>query len=318
MSLSLAQYRAGLLQKIRNYFLQQGVLEIETPILSAGISLDAHIDVFSANYFSNGYSANAGEQKFYLQTSPEYHMKRLLCQGFPDIYQMSKVFRNGEKGQRHNPEFTLLEWYRRGYSIDALMDEVAAICFLALGKKEILKKTYQEIFLEYLQVDPLELGKEELLHVAVKSGLNIPAELSLDKTDVLNFLLTHKIEEALPHDALCFVYEYPAEQACLAKLCFHNNKVAERFEVYYKGVELCNGYGELADAREYRRRFQEENIKRKILKKPILPLDENFLEALQLGLPECAGVALGVDRLCMLGGGQNDLKMVLSFPWDIS
>ena len=320
------QFRAEVLRNIRDYFFRQGVLEVETPVLSRGISLDCHIDVFSTRFHPLGYAsqeyrsnasgiAGAGE-RFYLQTSPEPHMKRLLCRGFPDIYQIGKSFRNGEKGERHNPEFTMLEWYRKGFTLSGLMDEVEKVCLIATGPLPSVRKTYSGVFREILNVDPLVVDIDELFTLPALQG-RLPSRDALPtRADALEFIMAHIIEPAFPLRALTFIHDFPSEQAAQAQVHAEDSRLAHRFEVYGGGMELGNGYLELTDPDEYDRRFDSENAKRRARGKPELPKDPLLLADLRLGLPPCAGVAMGVDRIVQLSLGQSDIRSVLSFPWD--
>ena len=335
--LQAARFRAESLRKVRDFFRDRNVLEVETPILSRGISLDCHIDVFSTQFHPDGYArrprsptatgtdSNEGE-RFFLQTSPEPHMKRLLCAGFPDIYQISKAFRNGEIGRRHNPEFTMLEWYRRGYTLDTLMDEVEEVCRLVAGPRPVLRKTYREAFTEALGADPLELTAESIPRLPALAGKIPDGHRFSAKADALDFALTHGVEPTFPVGTLVFIRDFPAEQAAQAQFLKDDPRLAHRFEVYAGGghrneipqkgsMELGNGYLELLDPAEYSRRFEAENDKRRTAGKPELPVDGNLLRALENGLPACAGVAMGFDRLVMLGLGSADLGPALSFSW---
>jgi lysyl-tRNA synthetase class 2 len=323
-------FRAQVLRDIRDYFFRQKVLEVETPVLSRGVSLDCHIDVFSTRFHALGYprafpgTAESGAAReegggtFYLQTSPEPHMKRLLCHGFPDIYQIAKAFRNGEKGDRHNPEFTMLEWYRKGFSLSDLMDDVEAVCLIAAGKRPSVRRTYREVFLSALGADPLELDLDRLLHLPALLGKLPSREAFPSRADALDFIMAHLIEPGFPPQVLTFVYDFPAEQAAQAQVHAEDPRLAHRFEVYGGGMELGNGYLELADPDEYERRFDGENTKRRARGKPELPKDRTLLADLRLGLPPCAGVAMGLDRMLQLGLGRPDIGSVLAFSWDVS
>jgi elongation factor P--(R)-beta-lysine ligase len=321
--LASLQYRAQVLRDIRDFFFRAGVLEVETPVLSRGISLDCHIDVFSSEFHPLGYArgpqvrGSGDGGTYYLQTSPEPHMKRLLCLGFPDIYQIGKSFRNGEKGEHHNPEFTMLEWYRKGFSLVDLMDEVEKICLIASGPLPSLRRTYREVFREYVGADPLELSLEQILGLPALSGRLPAPEVFPAKSDALDFIMAHIIEPLLPKRALTFVHDFPSEQAAQARVHEGDPRVAHRFEVYGGGMELGNGYLELADPDEYERRFDGENAKRRDRGKPELPKDQTLLADLRRGLPLCAGVAMGVDRLVQLGLGRENIRSVLAFPWDV-
>jgi lysyl-tRNA synthetase class 2 len=337
--LSAARFRAESLHKIREFFRARGVLEVETPILSRGISLDCHIDVFSADYHRGGYAEAAasrgpdGAETFFLQTSPEPHMKRLLCAGFPDIWQLTKAFRNGESGRVHNPEFSMLEWYRRGYPLEKLMDEVEAVCVLLAGPRPVIRKTHREVFSEALGVDPLVVSAEDIARLPAVAARLPQGHVFSTKPDALDFAMAHVVEPGFDPEVFTFVYGFPSEQAAQAQTWADDPRVAHRFEVYgaysVTGVtgsagaagsgimELGNGYLELLDPVEYARRFDQENVKRRMVGKPELPKDPLLLEALQAGLPPCAGVAMGFDRLVAMGLKSGDIASVLSFPWDI-
>jgi lysyl-tRNA synthetase class 2 len=335
--LAAARSRAQSLQDIRDFFRARGVLEVETPLLSRGVSLDCHIDVFAVPYYHAGYprargagtpsadGAPAADGTFYLQTSPEPHMKRLLCRGFPDIFQITKAFRNGETGRLHNPEFTMLEWYRRGFSLAMLMDEVAEICALVVkacggGQLPVLRKTYRQVFQEALGVDPLEVSAADIAALPPVAAKLPEGHVFSSKADALDFAMAHAVEPGFPRNAFLMVHDFPSEQAAQARVLPEDPRLAHRFEVYGGAgqgpvMELGNGYLELQDAAEYARRFDGENLKRRAAGKPELPPDPALLAALEAGLPDCAGVAMGLDRLLMLGLGSGDIGNVLGFPW---
>jgi len=314
--LKSAQFRAESLRKLRDFFFLRKVLEVETPILSRGISLDCHIDIFSATYHTLGFDRLGNRaQNFYLQTSPEPHMKRLLTQGFPNVYQISKSFRNGELGKNHNPEFTMLEWYRRSFSLDELMQEVADVCHLVTGEKKVVTKTYAQVFEEHLKLNPFALDLESVKVNPVLTKM-LPDSFEFgSRRECLEYLMSHLIEPNFDPTVLTFVHQFPSDQAAQAQIITDQPHLAYRFEVYGAGMELGNGYLELIDAREYESRFDEENVKRRVAGKPTLPKDQNLLDALHSGLPACAGVAVGFDRLLMVGLGHTEIQSVLNFPW---
>lgn len=308
--------RARLYALIRAFFAERAVLEVDTPILGQGATTDVHIDSFDTGY---GGPSNGGARRRFLRTSPEFWHKRLLAEGLGDCYELGRVFRNGEYGRRHNPEFTLLEWYRVGWDHRRLMDEVEALVRTAfafggrgLGGAERL--SYRELFRRHLEIDPLTAADDELRRLT--ASFWVDAE-RLDRNGCLDVLLTHRIERALPENALTFVYDYPAGQAALARLRRDDDgrQVAARFELYVGNVELANGFHELADAGEQRSRFAADNRAREARGSEALPPDQRFLAALDAGLPECAGVALGVDRLLMAILGSEDIREVLAFPF---
>lgn len=292
---------------------------METPVLSRGISLDCHIDPFSTRFHALGHpgaGAQAGDATYYLQTSPEPHMKRLLCLGFPDIFQIGKAFRNGERGARHNPEFTMLEWYRKGFSLLDLMDEVEAVCRLFRPDTVCVRSTWREAMSGAIGADPIAMGTEELLALPSLAD-RLPAPNAFPaRADLLDFIMSHIVEPGLPPDRLTFVHAFPSEQAAQAQVHAEDPRVAHRFEVYGAGLELGNGYLELADPDEYARRFDGENAKRRDRGKPELPKDAALLADLRLGLPPCAGVAMGVDRLVQWGMGLPSIDPLLAFPWE--
>ncbi len=304
--------RARLLARTRRFFDELGVLEVETPVCSrAGVS-DPAIDGMTTRFTGPGAP---GGRTLYLQTSPEFPMKRLLAAGSGPIYQICRVFRDGEAGRFHNPEFTLLEWYRPGYDHHRLMDEVSALVrSLQPACSSEVRWSYSELFRTFLGLDPHRAGLQTLRQTALAQGITAAAHLDLPDRDAwLDLLLSHCIEPRLPR-GLCFVYDYPASQASLARLRPGDPPVAERFELYLDGLELANGFHELAEASEQRRRFERELAQRQILGRPSPPLDEAFLQALEAGLPDCAGVALGIDRLLMRLTGAGHIDDVLAFP----
>lgn len=315
--LPILRLRAELLARTRAFFAARDVLEVETPMLSAAATTDPHLASFATEY--SGPGACHG-QTCYLHTSPEFPMKRLLAAGSGCIYQIARVFRDGEAGRRHNPEFTLLEWYRAGFDHHQLMNEVAELASVLLADRVPLAKpewrSYRELFAR-LGLDPHRVTVAELTACAERCRVPVPPGMPLEDTDPwLDLLLTHCIEPHLGQGRLCFVYDYPASQAALARLRPGDPPVGERFELYLNGIELANGFHELGDAVEQRRRFAAENAARRAQGLPVMPIDENLLAALETGLPDCAGVALGFDRLVMLAAGKNSLAEVLAFPFE--
>jgi len=311
-SLANLKARAKLLAEIRAFFQQAGVLEVETPACSFHASTDPVLASFRLDYTGPG----AQGRPLYLHTSPEFPMKRLLAAGSGSIYQIAKVFRNGERGRLHNPEFSLLEWYRPGFNHQQLMDEVAAMVNSVLPKPRPLECfSYAELFQRHLEIDPHKATISELKACTEAQGISGASTLDLPERDAwLDLLLTHCIEPHLGHGSLCFVYDYPASQASLAKVRVGEPPVAERFELYMEGVELANGFHELADAQEQRNRFGQDLARRQAEGLPKVPMDEHLLSALEAGLPDCAGVALGIDRLLMQVVGAARLDEVLAFP----
>lgn len=294
------QARARMYQQIRQFFLQRNVLEVETPILGAASVTDPYIE-----------SLQAGNA--YLQTSPEYFMKRLLVGGSGDIYQLGKVFRKEEIGRFHHTEFSLLEWYRLDFDQWDLMAELADLIEQLLGFSHFDYLSYQALFQQYLGIDPHTATLEQLRFEA-QEHINI-AMPRASKDDWLNLLLSHLIEPELRKRGPVFIYDYPPSQAVLAKTSTDEsgNRVAERFELYIHGLELANGFHELTDAAQQRQRFEHDNQLRQQMGLRPVAIDENLLAALENGLPPCSGVAVGLDRLLMLKLGSKAIDEVLSF-----
>ncbi len=292
--------RAEILRTLRDFFYRRNITEVETPLLCVAGTTDAYLD---------SITTTLTHQTRYLQTSPEYAMKRLLAAGIGDCYQICKAFRCDEFGQHHNPEFTMLEWYRLNFDHHQLMDDMDDLLQLVLKCMPAKRISYQQLFLEFLNIDPHLATIQELKKIAPElcSALNDTTDT---KDDYLMLLLSHLIEPKIGFDRPYFIYDYPATQAALSIV---NNNVAERFEVYVNGIELANGFHELQSADEQHKRFLNDNKKRKQLDKTEVLIDERLLEALKHGLPHCAGVALGVDRLIMLALKKNKLQDVLSF-----
>jgi lysyl-tRNA synthetase class 2 len=304
--------RAELLTACRAFFAARAVLEVETPILSSGAVTDIHLASMSTRI--GGFAP-----RYYLQTSPEYAMKRLLAAGVGDCYQICKVFRDGEAGRHHNPEFTLLEWYRLGFDHHALMDEVEALLVPLLGPhyaRPARRIRYQDLLLESLGIDAWTEPLPRLRQLAVeRAQADLP---DADRDTLLDVLMGVVIGPTLGHDALTFVTDYPASQAALARLLPGSPPQAARFEAYARGLELCNGFHELADAAEQRRRFENDLAERARRGLPAMPIDERFIAALHVGLPDCAGVAVGLDRVLMVASGATDIGAVLAFTTEES
>ena len=313
-TLTKLQLRATLLEKIRYFFKIRQVLEVETPSLYPSTIPSPHLESFSSQY-QIGTAPNSATATFYLQTSPEFAMKRLLAQGSGDIYQICKAWRNGEIGKLHQPEFTILEWYRLGYDHNMLMDEMDEFLSFILHTPKAERYSYRNVFLHYLQLDPLLCSITDLQQCAIKNHININLDIT-DKDTWLQLLLTHLIEPQLSKNSHCptFIYDFPPSQAALAKIRTNHNEpaVAERFEVYSNGIELANGFHELNDAEEQRQRFMDELSQRQQSKLHCPPIDEDLLESLH-NIPACAGVAVGVDRLLMLAANVNAIQEVLNF-----
>lgn len=311
-SLETLRFRAELLAHLRRFFAERGVLEVETPILASAPVTDPRLASFSTVY--RGPGAPTGQTRF-LQTSPEFAMKRLLAAGSGPIFQISKAFRDGEAGRRHNPEFTLLEWYRPGFDHHRLMDEMDELLGGVLATPPAERLTYREAFLRYAGLDPLVAPVADL-RVAARTALGQVPDLGEDRDGWLDLLVSLVLEPRLGRGRPTFLYDYPASQAALARLRPEDPRVAERFEVYVEGIELANGFHELGDAPEQRRRFESDLAIRAAEGQPEVPIDEHLLAALAFGLPPCAGVALGFDRLVMVARGAQSLAEVMAFPWD--
>jgi len=301
--------RAELLRRVRSFLDARGVMEVCTPVLSRAAGTDPAIEPLQTRYTGPEHPRGVD---LYLQTSPEFPMKRLLAEGSGPIYQLAQVFRDGEYGPRHNPEFSMLEWYRPGFDHHQLMGEVADLVNHCLEEQwDVEKIAYVDLFLEHLGFHPLDADLATLRAVAREQGLLV--ENLADRDQWLDLFMSMVIEPRLGRNRLTFVYDYPASQASLARLNPRNSRLASRFELYFRGVELANGFHELTDAAEQRRRFEEENRQRERKGQRRLPLDENLLAAMDAGLPDCAGVALGLDRLLMLKLNASCLDDVLSF-----
>lgn len=292
------QQRARALSTIRNYFFEQDVLEVETPLLSRCPVSDPYLDNLKVE---NHLAASvANEQPWlYLQTSPEYGMKQWLAQGSGSIYQLCKAFRQDPRGRLHQPEFSILEWYREGFSLEQLMFDVAALVNRVIPERPISMLSYRDAFLQYLDLDAFCCSDEAL---AKRAKETIDVSFDSASRDVwLDLLLTHKVEPHLGRDRLTFLYHYPPSQAALAKVVCDSdeNSVANRFELYIEGVEIANGYEELTDYTEFCQRFNQDNKNRIAMKKPEVVMDNDFARAMESGIPDCSGVALGIDRLLL-------------------
>lgn len=296
--------RARLYGQIRRFFCERGVLEVEVPVLAGR---------FVSDPFIQPVTASCGGAAAYLQSSPEYAIKRLLAEIPRSVYSLGKAFRDGEISARHNCEFTLLEWYRLDFDDRALMREVAELVALALPGVNVSYCSYRAWFDEAFGLDPHRAGEAELQALAA-GYIEIDGE-GLSRDDWLDLLITHVLEPRLP-PGLTFIYDYPATQAALARIVPDETgqPVARRFEAFLNGMELANGYWELTDAREQARRFAADRARRKALGLPDIAADERLLAAMEKGLPDCAGVALGVDRLLMQMLGASHIEQVLTFP----
>ena len=304
------ELRARLYALIRAFFAERGVLEVETPILSEAGNTEPNIESFSTLFSGH---VDAGSRERWLRTSPEHALKRLLAAGVGDCYELGRVFRNGEAGRRHNPEFTMLEWYRTGFDHRQLIVETCELVRAALrqaGREaEVVERSYREWFLLELGIDPFSAPLDALQAPLVDFRID-PAGLGRD--DWLDLLITHRMQPAFPRDRVSVIRDFPASQCALAKIRAGDPPVAERFELYLGPYELANGYHELTDAVEQRSRFERDNARRSARGQRMLPIDERFLAALP-SMPACAGVALGVERLLMCLAGTQDIRDVLAF-----
>lgn len=307
-SLANLRTRAEILQKVRQFFAAKQVLEVETPLLCHTSVTDPFIESIPA-------SVKTGkEQTYYLQTSPEYAMKRLLAAGSGCIYQITKAFRQGEIGRYHNPEFLMLEWYRLNFTHHDLMDEMDELLQCLFGTQQAERISYGDLFTLHLNINPYEAELKQLEQLANKLAIKVQAPIT-DVDTWLNLFMSHLIEPQLGKDNPCFIYDFPVSQAALARLNPGEPKTAARFEVYFKGVELANGFHELQDEVMQRNRFEANLVTRKLQGLTPMVIDERLLAALNHGLPDCAGVALGLDRLLMLITGSNMIADVLSFDF---
>lgn len=304
--LETLRHRARLYNDIRQFFAARQVLEVETPILSAGCVPDPMIEPLYTHYHC------PNSKRLFLHTSPELAMKRLLAAGYGAIFQIGKVFRDGEAGRWHSPEFSLLEWYRPGFNQDDLIQEVDELLQTLLHCPAAERLTYCAVFEQYTGLHPLHSSLSALQDYAAQFGIQDRHQLERDTC--LQLILSHHIEPHLGQNGPTVIMDFPASQAALARKRADNPHLAERFEVYLQGIELANGFYELADPIEQRQRFEQDLAKRKALNLPTYPLDERFLAALESGLPDCAGVALGLDRLLMLIAGASHIHEVLAFP----
>jgi elongation factor P--(R)-beta-lysine ligase len=306
------ELRARLLARARSFFAARGVLEVDTPVVvNAGVT-DVHIHSARVAF------AEQEAAEYFLHTSPEYAMKRLLAAGSGDIYQICHVVRALERGRLHNAEFTLIEWYRLGFTLEALMDEVEALVRELLGAsappRPCERLSYRDAFLRELSLDPFTVPLPQLLTAARGHGYEAPQGQAPDHDELLELLMSVAVGPALGRSALTFVHRYPASQAALARLDPQEPRAALRFELYCEGVELANGFDELATAGEQRARFEQDGRERLRRGLPQLAPDERLLAALAAGLPPCAGVALGFDRTLMLAAGAARIDDVLPFP----
>jgi len=304
--------RAETYAQIRAFFASREVLEVETPILSAAGNTDPNIQSFRTRFSGH---VDAGAPERWLRTSPEFPLKRLLAAGLGDCYELGRVFRDGEAGGRHNPEFTMLEWYRVGWDEARLAREVIDLLERVLVQAgrtfDVVETTYRGLFGDALGIDPLTDPLERLQAPLASSGIDPEG---LERDDWLDLLMTHKIQPAFPRDRITVVSDYPASQCALARIREDDPPVAKRFEAYVGPYEVANGYHELNDPVEQRARFERDNAKRRARGLDEVPIDENLLAVLGR-MPDCAGVALGVERLLMVLARTDAIADVLAFPF---
>ncbi len=300
--------RAKIIANIRKFFTERGLLEVETPVLSEYGVTDLHLTTFHTEFIAPQAEHN---KMLWLGTSPEYHMKRLLAAGSGPIFQLCHVFRNEEAGNRHNPEFTMLEWYRPHFDMFRLINEVDDLLQQILDCSPAELISYQFAFQQFTGLDPLTATREELLKKAHSE--NFICDENEERDTLLQFLFSQCVEPQIGKTAPVAIYHFPASQAALAQISSEDHRVAERFEFYYQGLELANGFCELTDPDEQLHRFEQDNRLREKLGLPQQQIDKRFLSALIAGMPACSGVALGVDRLLMIALGTNRIEEVMSF-----
>ncbi|MDH3440150.1 MAG: EF-P lysine aminoacylase EpmA [Gammaproteobacteria bacterium] len=301
-----ARARASMIRRARRYFDDHDVLEVSTPALSQTPVTDPNIDAIAALLH---------DKKIYLHTSPEYMMKRLIAAGFPDIYQVCRVFRNAESGRRHQPEFTMIEWYRLGFDLDSIIED--AICLITtLADSRTLERpkvlSYSDVYKETLSIDPLSTSIATLIDIA-DADMSLQQSVGDDRDAWLDLVFATRISPCFDDDRLTVVFHYPGSQASLARICPQDATVADRFEIYLGAVELANGFVELTDADEQLSRFERDRDVRSAVGKRDVAIDYELIEALRAGMPECAGVALGLDRLLMIAEGLSDISDVMTF-----
>lgn len=316
-SLEMLKIKARLLSKLRAFFADKDIIEVQTPIISQAGNTEPTIESFIIQEHEN---SNHTIQPSFLNTSPEFAMKRLLAAGMGSIYQVTPAFRQDEQGKKHNPEFTLLEWYRIDFDHHALMGEVNSLIrfvakeFLKLERSEFF--SYQDAMIKYADVDPFNATIEELKAATVKAGVDVIGMDDVNCDTWLDLLMSHVVEKNLPLNCPVFIYDYPASQAALAKIRKGSPDVAERFELYINGMELANGFHELSNAKEQSERFHHDQDYRKEHGLQGIPMDHHLIAALNHGLPDCAGVAIGLERLLMVLTGADHIEKVLTFPFD--
>ncbi|MFV2057910.1 MAG: EF-P lysine aminoacylase EpmA [Thiohalomonadales bacterium] len=316
-SIDIWRQRGQLYRQIREFFYQRDVLEVDTPILSRFGNTDPQIESFVTHDVAYDHRDSSDLQTWYLHTSPEFAMKRLLAAETCAIYQLCKVFRREESGRYHNPEFTLLEWYRPGLNYHELMNEVAELVSLSLEGSRKLdpceKITYQQAFVEIIGIDPLRASVNELSNFVHSQQQSVQGLEDNDKDLWLDLIMGQFVQPRLGQNKLSFVYDFPASKAALANIRSGAPPLAERFELFLDGIELANGYQELTDAQEVLRRFKNEQFIRSKNTQLAVDFDSRLISACSQGLPQCSGVAMGIDRLLLIITRQKTLKYVLAF-----
>jgi len=308
-----ARRRADILRRLRSYFDRETILEVDTPALSPAAVSDVHIE-------SLAVSSSLATAPLYLHTSPEFCMKRLLASGYPEIYSICRVFRDGEVGQRHQPEFTMVEWYRLRFGLDDIISDTLNAIASALGDQTLAEDAvttdYRDVFAATCGIDPLDASISELAELA-DADQDLRRVLGDERDSWLDLLITMRVAPSFAADKLTVVKHYPASQAALARLCPDNCMVADRFEVFMGSVELANGYVELTDAQTQSARIETDQATRTRLGKALRPRDHSLVAALDSGLPACAGVAMGLERLQMMHDKTDDIRDVIPFPFEV-
>jgi elongation factor P--(R)-beta-lysine ligase len=308
-SWEMLRLRSAMLKKVRDFFYERNYLEVETPLLSHDSVIDLHLDPLSVTLFTDATQPAQGET-LWLQTSPEFGMKRLLAAGSPSIFQICKAFRGAEQGAWHNPEFTMVEWYGVGDNYEQGMQLLADLAEYLLSRGAANRISYRQAFLQFTNIDPFQVSLAE-----IQNQLPDIDCYTQPKDWLLDLLLTRHVQPHLGQQSPTILYDYPAEQAALAKTQIRNGQaVAQRFELYINGLELANGYHELTQADILRQRNLQNNVARKQAGKNSLPEESNLLAAMEQGLPACAGCALGFDRLLMVATGAKQISEVMAFP----
>ena len=307
--------RAELLRRLREFFSAHSFLEVETPVMSADVTVDRHLDPIGVVLADDPRQPEVG-RPMWLQTSPEFGMKRLLAAGATAIYQVTRAFRNAEIGPLHNPEFTMVEWYRTGDGMAEGMTLLSDLSDALLERGPAERLSYAAVFDHHVGIDPHGATCDELRTAAARMAVAAPASLGDDRDGWLDLLLTERVQPHLGQERPTILFDFPASQAALARVRESSPPVAERFELYVEGIELANGYHELLDANVLRRRIGEANERRAADGKPRLPEESRLLAAMDAGLPPCTGVALGWDRLVMIAAGAKTLAEVMAFPVD--